>query len=105
MNPNPTDFLVPGAIEDNDTMINVPDGFDARTFLKIVALFTWNPDRVSTKLKLNDESLICQSTTGSGFKTVLGNEIFSEGGRYYFEIFINKGHLLKIGVCRPEVGL
>lgn len=48
---------------------------------------------------------MCQSTTGSGFKTVLGTEIFTEGGRYYFEIFINKGHLLKIGVCRPDVGL
>lgn len=26
-----------------------------------------------------------------------------EGGRYYFEIFINKGNLIKIGVCRPNV--
>ena len=49
--------------------------------------------------------MTCQSTTGSGFKTVLGTEVFTEGNRYYFEIFIHKGQLLKIGVCRPDVGL
>jgi len=31
----------------------------------------------------------------------MGTEIFAEGGKYYFEIFINKGQLIKIGVCRP----
>jgi hypothetical protein len=33
----------------------------------------------------------------------MGTEIFTEGGRYYFEIFINKGQLIKIGVCRPSL--
>lgn len=45
--------------------------------------------------------MICTSKEGSGFKTTIGTEIFVEGGRYYFEIFINKGQLVKIGVCRP----
>ena len=27
--------------------------------------------------------------------------MFVEGGKYYFEIFVNKGQLLKVGVCRP----
>lgn len=29
--------------------------------------------------------------------------MFTEGGRYYFEIFLNKGHMFKIGVCRPDI--
>lgn len=33
----------------------------------------------------------------------MGTEIFTEGGRYYFEIFVNKGQLLKIGVSRPDI--
>jgi len=33
----------------------------------------------------------------------MGTEIFSAGGRYYFEIFINKGQLIKIGICRPSI--
>lgn len=38
---------------------------------------------------------------GNGFKTTMGTEVFTAGSRYYFEIFINKGQLIKIGVCRP----
>ena len=69
--------MSPGALEDPETMINVPDGFDARILSINEALFTWNPDRISTKLKLDEELLTCQSTTGSGFKTALGAEIFT----------------------------
>lgn len=32
----------------------------------------------------------------------MGTEWFHEGGKYYFEIFVNKGELLKIGVTRPD---
>lgn len=28
--------------------------------------------------------------------------MFVAGGRYYYELFINKGQLIKIGVCRPN---
>lgn len=75
-------------------MINCPEGFDA-------PLFSWDKNRCSVRLSLDDECLRCTSKEGSGFKTVLGNERFVEGGRYYFEVFINKGELLKIGVSRP----
>jgi hypothetical protein len=46
--------------------------------------------------------LVCTSKEGSGFKTTIGTEFFTAGGKYYFEIFINKGQLMKIGVCRPS---
>ena len=46
---------------------------------------------------------MCKSNDGNGFKTTLGTEIFTEGGRYYFEVFINKGQLIKIGVSRPNI--
>ena len=53
---------------------------------------------------------------GSGFKTVLGTEVnswnvvlntkeFIPGDKYYFEILITKGSLIKIGVSRPSVSL
>lgn len=34
-------------------MINPPDGFDARTILYYLALFTWNASQTSTKLQLD----------------------------------------------------
>jgi hypothetical protein len=67
------------------------------------ALFSWNPERTSSKLQLDEDSLVCTSKEGSGFKTTIGTEIFLAGGRYYFELFINKGQLIKIGVCRPNI--
>lgn len=84
-------------------MINPPDGFDARTLSSILALFTWNPAKTSPKIKLDQDCLKAKSLEGNGFKTTIGTEIFNEGNRYYFEIFINKGQLIKIGVCRPNV--
>ena len=30
----------------------------------------------------------------------MGSQTFYEGNRYYFEIFLNRGAQLKIGVCR-----
>lgn len=50
----------------------------------ILAMFTWNPLKTSLKLALNEDNLRCSSIDGSGFKTTLGTEIFTEGGRYYF---------------------
>jgi len=34
-------------------MINTPEGFDARTFCFHVALFNWNPQKTSFKIKLD----------------------------------------------------
>lgn len=87
--------------EDTQAMINPPDGFDARNSLLNSALFSWNPEKTSVKLTLDEDCLICTSKEGSGFKTTIGTEIFVAGGKYYFELFINKGQLIKIGVCRP----
>lgn len=71
-------------LEDSEAIINVPDGFDARKFNSNLALFTWDPDRTSPKLLLSDENTKCSSKDGSGFKTTLGTEKFTAGGRYYF---------------------
>lgn len=84
-------------------MINTPEGFDARTSAYHLALFCWDVNKTSHKIKLDPECLRAKSTEGNGFKTTMGTEIFTEGGRYYFEIFINKGQLIKIGVCRPSI--
>lgn len=82
----------------NDVMVNVPEGFSA-------PLFTWDNKRSSSKLTLDNENLTCTVKEGSGFKTTLGTEVFQAGGRYYFELFINKGQLIKIGVCRLDINL
>ncbi len=75
-----------------------------RAYLSLYpAIFTWDAAKTSNKIKLDPECLKAKSTEGNGFKTTMGTEIFSEGGRYYFEIFINKGQLIKIGVCRPTI--
>ena len=37
---------------------------------------------------------------GAGFKTSLGDMPFTQGEKYYFEISIKKGNLVKIGVSR-----
>lgn len=65
-------------------MINIPEGFDARNYHHHLALFNWNPVKTSNKIKLDNEMLKAKSTEGNGFKTTLGSEIFTEGGRYYF---------------------
>lgn len=69
----------------------------------ILALFCWNPKKTSDQITLDENFLTGVSKNGGGFKTSMGQEIFTQGGRYYFEIFINKGQNLKIGVCRPTV--
>jgi hypothetical protein len=89
----------------NDVMVNVPEGFSARNCLYHSALFTWDNKRSSSKLTLDNENLTCTVKEGSGFKTTLGTEVFQAGGRYYFELFINKGQLIKIGVCRLDINL
>lgn len=59
-------------LEDTETIINPPDGYDTRKFCFNKAMFTWNPLRTSHKLALNEDNLRCQSKDGSGFKTTLG---------------------------------
>ena len=40
---------------------------------------------------------------GSAFKTVIGDEAMTPGSRYFFEVQINAGYLIKIGICRKSV--
>jgi hypothetical protein len=82
-------------LEDTEVMMDCPEGYDAPEF-------TWNVKKCAKQLKLDDDCLRCTAKEGSGFKTVMGTERFEEGGKYYFEIFVNKGELLKIGVTRPD---
>lgn len=37
---------------------------------------------------------------GNSFKTVLGDQPMTPGGRYYFQLRVNAGYLIKIGVYR-----
>lgn len=44
--------------------------------------------------------MTCTVSEGSGFKSVVGNLAFTEGNKYYFEIYVIKGSLIKIGVTK-----
>ena len=39
---------------------------------------------------------------GNAFKTVIGNQPMTPGGRYFFEVQITSGFLIKIGICRAN---
>lgn len=79
-----------------DKPVIIPDGMSA-------AFFEWSTTKKSKNLALSDENLKVRVTEGSGFKTVLGNMAFKPGGKYYFEVFIIKGNLIKIGVSRDSI--
>jgi hypothetical protein len=81
--------------------INPPEGHFSRIYLHYSAGFTWDSKRTSIKLTLDKENLICSVKEGTGFKSTLGNYVFTPGDKYYFEIYINKGQLIKIGIARP----
>ena len=40
---------------------------------------------------------------GNTFKTVIGDQPMTPGGRYFFEVQVNSGFLLKIGICRKDI--
>ena len=41
-------------------------------------------------------------TNGTGFKSIVGNAVFSPGGKYYFVVRILRGSLIKIGITRRQ---
>jgi hypothetical protein len=55
---------------------------------------------------LSDDFQICTAIEGHGFKTVLADyviifiKVLEPGNRYYFEIQIVKGNLIKIGISK-----
>ena len=40
---------------------------------------------------------------GKNFKTVIGDQPMRAGGKYFFQILVNKGYLFKVGVCRRQI--
>jgi len=76
----------------------VPDGY-------ITPLFYWNQDESSNRLKISDDKLTVKVVNGAGFKTSFGTEPFTAKERYYFEIQVIKGTLIKIGVSRKMKSL
>ena len=40
---------------------------------------------------------------GNSFKTVIGNEPMTPGGRYFFEVKLTAGFMTKIGICRGQI--
>ncbi|KAM3133207.1 hypothetical protein pb186bvf_014635 [Paramecium bursaria] len=72
--------------------IEYPDGY-------VLPIFQWDPLRTSNKLVLSEDRLQVTASDGSGFKSAIGDLQFVPGNRYYFEIVIDKGSLIKIGVC------
>jgi len=81
-----------------DYLVKVPDGH-------IAPFFTWSEGSTSKKLTLSNNNLTVTVNEGSGFKTTLGNVAFTPGNKYYFEIFVSKGSLIKIGVSRGDVNV
>ena len=71
----------------------VPEGY-------ITPLFYWDEENTSNRLKISEDGLSVKVINGAGFKTSFGSEGFSERERYYFEVKIIKGTLIKIGVSR-----
>ena len=71
----------------------VPDGY-------ITPLFYWDEDNTSNRLKISEDRLTAKVVNGAGFKTSFGTQAFTEKERYYFEVQVIKGTLLKIGVSR-----
>ena len=37
---------------------------------------------------------------GTTFKTVVGDQPMTPGGRYFFELKVKAGYLMKVGICR-----
>ena len=71
----------------------VPEGY-------ITPLFYWDEDNTSNRLKISEDRLTIKVINGAGFKTSFGTEAFEERERYYFEIKIIKGTLIKIGISK-----
>eukprot|EP00347_Sterkiella_histriomuscorum_P003770 403363015 len=74
----------------------IPDGFEW-------AMFQWDTEKSSKKLQIDEDLLTVKVKDGSGFKTSFGDQPFKAGGRYYFQVQLNQGNLVKIGVSRKDI--
>ena len=62
-------------------------------------MFEWDRDRTSSMLQIENYTGVKVMQAG-GFKTAIGDKPMLRGGKYYFEISLLKGDLLKIGICK-----
>ena len=68
-------------------------------------------ESVEEERRMNEEEFIneyARSITvtvsdGNAFKSVVGDQPMTPGGRYFFEVQIKTGYLIKIGVCRRSI--
>ena len=54
---------------------------------------------------MNEYLLPNRVTVSKGlfFKTVIGDQPMTQGGKYFFEILVTSGYLIKVGICRKGV--
>ena len=71
----------------------------------LTPLFEWDKELTSKKLQVQEDPLRVKVIDGSGFKSTLGNANFEPGERYFFQINVIKGQLLKIGVSRKDINV
>lgn len=82
-------------------------------FLYVLTLsivhFGWNKSQSSTKVDLAPDSIYSDSSTeiivrdGKGFKSVFGDIELQSGGKYFYQVKLVQGSLMKIGICRNFV--
>jgi len=60
---------------------------------------------MSKRIALSNNRLTVSSVDSNGFKSALGTTVFKAGRKYYFEVTITKGKLIKLGVARPDANL
>ena len=64
---------------------------------------TWNTQKTSKTLQIsNDDRQISSHSKHPMPKSSLSLTPFVRGARYFFELKLNKGHSLKVGVARKE---
>eukprot|EP00743_Colponemidia_sp_Colp-15_P012284 GILK01013924.1.p1 GENE.GILK01013924.1~~GILK01013924.1.p1 ORF type:complete len:355 (-),score=31.71 GILK01013924.1:157-1137(-) len=66
--------------------------------------FHWNPRKCGSHLVLCDKNMTVTKSSASDFETALGDKPLTRG-RIYWEVRINKGSQIKIGVSREGVDL
>lgn len=81
-----------------DEIVQVPNDY-------LAPFFKWDEKKTSQKLQLSNDNLQVAVKDGEGFKTVLGDYCFEAGNKYYFEIYLVKTQMIKIGVARSTCSI
>ena len=71
-----------------------PDGYNW-------VIFNWDKQRIPEKVIMSSENpMMIQMGKSNGFRTIMGDFGMQRGLKHYFQIKVNQGSLMKIGVCR-----